>query len=78
VVDLADAALYAVKHGGRNGWVGVMQATAPSAEALRAAARQPLAQWAASGDLQLAAREGWRPSATAQQARDRPGQPMLR
>ena len=62
VVDLADAALYAVKHGGRNGWVGVMQAAAPSAEALRAAARQPLAQWAASGDLQLAAREGWRPA----------------
>ncbi len=54
VVDLADAALYAVKRAGRNGSLGVLSARAGSAEALREAARQPLADWAASGELELA------------------------
>jgi diguanylate cyclase (GGDEF)-like protein len=54
VVDLADSALYAVKRGGRNGWLGVLQASAESAEALKAATALPLAEWAARGDLQLA------------------------
>jgi diguanylate cyclase (GGDEF)-like protein len=54
VVDLADAALYAVKRGGRNGWLGALQATADSAAALKAGAALPLAEWAARGDLQLA------------------------
>jgi diguanylate cyclase (GGDEF)-like protein len=54
VVDLADAALYAVKRAGRNGSLGVLSAKASSAEGLRQAARQPLADWAASGELVLA------------------------
>ncbi|MDE2275338.1 MAG: diguanylate cyclase, partial [Burkholderiales bacterium] len=53
-VRLADAALYAVKHHGRNGWLGVVAARADSASALRAAARGPLAAWAGSGALELA------------------------
>ena len=58
VVDMADAALYAVKRGGRNGWLGVLQASADSAEALHEAAAQPLARWAARGGLQVAASAG--------------------
>ena len=67
-VDLADAALYAVKRGGRNGWLGVVQASAASAAALQDAAAQPLARWAASGTLQVAASAGvtgWREAAAA-------------
>jgi hypothetical protein len=58
VVDLADQALYAVKHAGRNGWLGVVEASAESAVALREAAKRPLAEWAASGALQLACASG--------------------
>jgi diguanylate cyclase (GGDEF)-like protein len=53
VVDLADAAMYGVKRGGRNGWLGVVSARAESAAALRTAAAQPLAVWRAGGELQL-------------------------
>ncbi|MDP4299692.1 ligand-binding sensor domain-containing diguanylate cyclase [Leptothrix discophora] len=42
VVNLADAALYRVKAGGRDGWMGVVEADAPSAEALQVRLRQPL------------------------------------
>ena len=69
MVDLADAALYAVKHGGRNGWLGVVQASAESAAALQEAAAQPLARWAASGTLQVAVSAGvagWLASAAPQ------------
>jgi diguanylate cyclase (GGDEF)-like protein len=51
---VADAALYAVKRGGRNSWLGAVRASAASAEALRSQAQQPLQDWMASGGLQLA------------------------
>lgn len=58
VVDLADQALYTVKHNGRNGWLGLVEASAASPAALRDAARQPLAQWVASGDVQCVGTPG--------------------
>ncbi|CAM3934012.1 ligand-binding sensor domain-containing diguanylate cyclase [Roseateles saccharophilus] len=53
VVDLADAALYAAKAADRNAWVGLLQARAQSEAELREDVRRDLADWAASGKLQL-------------------------
>lgn len=53
VVNSADAALYAVKGAGRNGWLGAISARSESAEALRSWARRPLADWVYSGDLDV-------------------------
>ena len=58
-VDIADAALYAVKHSGRNGWLGLVSASATSVEALREDAAGPWDNWVASGRLQF---EGSGPS----------------
>lgn len=55
VLNLADEALYAAKTAGRNGWFGLLQARADSAEALAAAAAQPLASWQAAGGLEVVA-----------------------
>jgi diguanylate cyclase (GGDEF)-like protein len=62
VIDLADAALYAAKTGGRDRWIGLLDARADSAEALRADALRADAQaslddWAATGRLTL--KRGW-------------------
>jgi diguanylate cyclase (GGDEF)-like protein len=53
VVKIADAALYAVKSAGRNGWLGALGARAESAEALCARSRKPLTDWLRSGSLKL-------------------------
>jgi len=52
-VNIADAALYAVKGAGRNGWLGALSAGGESAEALLAQSRRPLAEWMRSGGVTL-------------------------
>ncbi|MGQ3094295.1 MAG: GGDEF domain-containing protein [Roseateles sp.] len=52
-IDLADAALYEAKEAGRNAWVGLLNADAPSEDALRQDVRRPLDCWAGSGRLTL-------------------------
>jgi diguanylate cyclase (GGDEF)-like protein len=54
-VELADAALYVVKRGGRDGWFGLQQADAAHADALRQAAAAPLADWLRQGGLRTQA-----------------------
>ena len=53
-IDIADAALYAVKHSGRNGWMGLVSATAASGQALQDDLALPWAAWVATGRLRLA------------------------
>jgi diguanylate cyclase (GGDEF)-like protein len=54
-IELADAALYAVKAAGRNGWMGLVTARAEDgAQALREWSRGPLEAWWRSGTLDLA------------------------
>ena len=52
-VRLADACLYAVKKGGRNGWMGVLGVRATSLSELQAAANGPLVAGVSSGRLVL-------------------------
>jgi GGDEF domain-containing protein len=49
VVNIADAALYAVKSAGRNGWLGALSAGGESAEALLPGRAGLLAEWTRSG-----------------------------
>ncbi|WP_210546823.1 ligand-binding sensor domain-containing diguanylate cyclase [Rhodoferax sp. PAMC 29310] len=61
-VRLADACLYAIKKGGRNGWIGVLSAGASSLPELQATANEPLVTGVRSGRLVLshsAGLEGW-------------------
>jgi hypothetical protein len=58
VVNIADAALYAVKASGRDGWLGVLQAQGDSPEELRSWSRGPLHAWQAAGGLRMAASNG--------------------
>jgi len=53
MVNIADAALYAVKSAGRNGWLGALGAREQSAAALLARSRRPLAEWVQSGEIDL-------------------------
>ena len=53
MVNIADAALYAVKSAGRNGWLGALAAREQSAAALLARSRRPLAEWVQSGEIDL-------------------------
>jgi diguanylate cyclase (GGDEF)-like protein len=61
-VNSADAALYAVKSAGRNGWLGLLSASDGPTDGLRARARGPLADWWRSGELVVicaSAHSGW-------------------
>ncbi len=53
-VKLADACLYAVKKGGRNGWIGVLGVQATSLAELEAATNEPLVAGVRSGRLVVA------------------------
>ena len=50
-VNSADAALYAVKSAGRNGWLGLLSASGGPADSLRAGARAALVDWWRSGEV---------------------------
>jgi diguanylate cyclase (GGDEF)-like protein len=54
-LSLADAALYAVKGSGRDGWQGVLAAREQEATALQQRAAAPAADWLASGTLEMQA-----------------------
>ncbi len=62
MVDLADTAMYAVKHGGRNGWFGLVSARSVSPEALLERTRQPLEPWIAAGELEVASHQDAAPA----------------
>jgi hypothetical protein len=53
-VKLADACLYAVKKGGRNGWIGVLGVQATSLAEFEAATNEPLVAGVRSGRLVVA------------------------
>ncbi len=53
MVNIADAALYAIKNAGRNGWLGALSASGELPAALPLlAVQRPLADWMRSADLQ--------------------------
>lgn len=57
-LNCADAALYAVKQHGRNGWLGLVDVHAASADELKELLRQPAARWASCGSMVLARSAG--------------------
>ncbi|NVO07971.1 MAG: diguanylate cyclase, partial [Rhodoferax sp.] len=57
MVKIADGALYCVKHGGRNGWMGVLGCAPASEAALQDGVGRPLTEWIATGMLRYAASE---------------------
>ena len=62
MVDLADAAMYRIKHGGRNGWFGLVSARSVSPEALLERSRQTLEPWITSGELEVASHQDAAPA----------------
>ncbi|WP_332853128.1 diguanylate cyclase [Duganella sp. S19_KUP01_CR8] len=62
VREIADASLYLVKNGGRNGWYGVTEVSPQDVEGLRVLMRQPLATWEESGCVTI--QRSWRTPAS--------------
>jgi diguanylate cyclase (GGDEF)-like protein len=64
MVRIADAALYSVKHAGRDGWMGVLGCAPASETALQDWIARPLTDWIASGSLDHAASDRVRATLT--------------
>ncbi len=54
VLRMADASLFAVKHAGRDGWLGVLEFKTDSLQVLQNVADRPVTEWAAMDGLVMA------------------------